>query len=386
MNPRKPRVAVMIPTASQWGRGVIEGIHNYVRKHGPWQIFVEACGESETIRIPKTWTGDGIIARVQSESMARTLHDMNIPVVNVSRIRLKSPPFPSVSTDLSSIAQVATNHFLDRGFKHFAYVSLEGVSYVKDHQRAFTACIKDLGFECFHYVSKTNRGNMADWNVNMKELGEWLQSLPKPVGIFTWNASSGRQLLNGIEWAGLNVPEEVAVLSGGDDALLCELPSTPLSGIAGASKRIGHEAAALLNRLLRGHRPPTKPTLIPPLGVVTRRSTDTLAIPEKPLADAVRFIREHADEPIKVQDVVDHVPLSRRSLERMFVRVLRRTPSEEIRKVHFERAKHLLTHTDLQEPDIAAAAGYGSSEYMIHVFKTQLGMSPIRYRKHIRSR
>ena len=220
----------------------------------------------------------------------------------------------------------------------------------------------------------------------MDGVAEWLLSLPKPIGVFTWNPSSGRQLLQGAERAGLNVPEDVALLSGVDDDLLCELPGIPMSGIAGATQRIGHEAALLLNDLMRGKMAPKVPTLIPPLGVVTRQSTDTLAIPDRTVARAVRFIRENAGQPIQVQDIIDHVSVSRRSLERMFSRLLQRTPAQEIRRVHFERAKHLLEQTDLFEPDVAASSGYGSTEYMVYVFGKELGLTPLQYRRQVRSR
>lgn len=381
-----PRVAVLVPTASQWGRGVVTGIHNYVRKHTPWQIFAEPHSERDKIQVPEGWQGEGIIARVQSLSMASTLEKTGIPVVNVSGIRLKKSNFHQVTTDIEAAARIAVEHFLNRGFRNFGYFSLLGLSYVSDQQSAYMRHLKELEFSCAMYTSPAKRGAIADWTLNMDNLAAWLKSLPKPVGIFTWNASSGRQLVHGCQWAGLNVPEEVAILSGANDSLFCEMSHVPISGVAAATEAIGHDAAVLLAQLMKGRRPSRSPKLIAPLGVVARQSTDTLAIREKPLADAVRFIREHVDQPIQVQDILDHVPLSRSALERLFVRVLQRTPGEEIRRVHFERAKHLLEQTDMPEPEVAEAAGFGSPEYMVYVFTRQLGVSPIQYRKKVRSR
>ncbi len=380
------RVALLVPTATQWGRGVIEGVHNYVRKEGGLQLIVEARGEGEELMLPSGWDGDGVIARIQSQGMARALNRAGSPVVNVSRIRLAACEIPRVSTDLAAVVGVAVDHFLNRGFKNFAYFSLLRLTYVSDHRRAFVARLKSQGISCSVYSARGGRGGKVDWSANMDGVAEWLLSLPKPIGVFTWNPSSGRQLLQGAERAGLNVPEDVALLSGVDDDLLCELPGIPMSGIAGATQRIGHEAALLLNDLMRGKMAPKVPTLIPPLGVVTRQSTDTLAIPDRTVARAVRFIRENAGQPIQVQDIIDHVSVSRRSLERMFSRLLQRTPAQEIRRVHFERAKHLLEQTDLFEPDVAASSGYGSTEYMVYVFGKELGLTPLQYRRQVRSR
>src|SRR5690606_40800105 len=75
--------------------------------------------------------------------------------------------------------------------------------------------------------------------------------------------------------------------------------------------------------------PPPRSTLLPyttlfrsrlfaPLGVATRQSTDVVAVADKHISTAIRFIRERACTGITVADVVKQVPLSRRILETRF--------------------------------------------------------------------
>jgi LacI family transcriptional regulator len=225
-----------------------------------------------------------------------------------------------------------------------------------------------------------------DWNSDLTGLGQWLKSLPKPVGILAWNYSSGREIMFAAELAGLLVPEEVAVLCGGDDDLLCEMLHTPMSGIRVASEQIGHEAARVLDRMMRGGKPPLESVFFPPSNIITRHSTDTLAIQDRALARALSFIRENAANRIEVKDVTRHSGVSRRALEQRFMQVMRRTPAGEIRRVHLERAKRLLEETDLPIPDVAESAGYGSPEYMAGVFRSELQTTPLKYRKEIRGR
>lgn len=137
--------------------------------------------------------------------------------------------------------------------------------------------MKVAGGECNIYAEKPAQGAEMDWNSDLTELGAWLKSLPKPVGVLTWNYSSGREIMFAAELAGLLVPEEVAVLCGGDDDLLCEVLQTPMSGIRPTSEQIGHEAARVLDGLMRGGKPPSKPIFLPPSKIITRHSTDTLA-------------------------------------------------------------------------------------------------------------
>ena len=193
-------------------------------------------------------------------------------------------------------------------------------------------------------------------------------------------------MIHACRQAGLLVPEEMAVLAADDDPLMCEACQPPLSGIALTSQRIGFEAAAMLDRLMRGGRVPKHPITLEPSPVIERQSTQTLAMADKEIARAVAFIRNHAATPIQVANVLREVPLSRRQFERRFQAILGRTPAAEIRRVHLERAKQLLIDTEMPIPDVASASGFASREYLAQVFKQELGLSPLQYRFHNRGR
>ncbi len=381
-----PRVAVLVDTATSWGRRLHKGIHNYDRKHGGWQLFVEARGMEERLRVPPGWKCDGVIARVGNAEMARELRALGIPVVNVSGIRLPGTDFPRVNTDLRASANLAARHFLERGFRHFAYFSLLGLGYVATHQQAFAEAITAGGGDFASFATKPVTGAEPDWKLDLATVGEWLKGLPRPIALLTWNPSSAREVIYAAQVAGLLVPEEVAVLSGTDDSLLCELLPVPVSGILVAAEQIGHQAASLLDRLMRGQRPPARPELIAPAGIVTRQSTDTLAIRNPALVKALNFIRRNPSQAIHVNDVARQAGVSRRVLERQFVEMLGRAPAVEIRRVRLERAKNLLAETDLPIPDVAEAAGFGSPEYLAYALRADCGLAPLRFRNKVRSR
>jgi LacI family transcriptional regulator len=307
-------------------------------------------------------------------------------VVNVSGIVLEGVRFPRVATDLEASARLAAEHFLDRGFRHFAYFSLLGLTYVARHQAAFVEAVTRAGGDFASFAVRPVAGAEPDWNLDLTKLGDWLKSLPRPVAILAWNPSSSREIIYACQHAGLLVPEEVAVLSGTDDDLLCELLQVPVSGILVAAEQIGHQAASLLSRLMSGRAASKEPKLLSPLSVVTRRSTETLAINDRALVRALSFIRENAAQSVQVGDVARHAGVSRRVLERHFMQVLGRSPAREIRRVHLERAKTLLVETDLPIPEVAEAAGFGSPEYLAFVFRSEVGMTPLNFRKEVRCR
>ena len=381
-----PRVAVLVDTSTTWGRQIHRGIHRYDLKNGPWHIFIEARGAEERSRVPAGWQADGVIARVGRLETAEELKALNVPIVNVSGIQLPGVNFPRVMTDHDTSARMAAQHFLDRGFRHFAYFSLEGLAYVAQHQQGFAKAVTEAGFDFASFEVKPTQGSEPDWNLDLEQLGAWLKTLPKPVAILTWNPSSAREIIYACDLVGLLVPEEVAVLSGTDDELLCDVLFTPISGVQSAGEQIGHEAARLLDSLIRGKPTTTKPVMLKPLSITVRRSTDTLAIQDRALVRALSFIRENAAQRIEVKDVTRHSGVSRRSLEQKFMQVLHRTPASEIRRVHLERAKRLLEETDLPIPEVAESAGYGSPEYMAGIFRSELQTTPLNYRKTIRGR
>ena len=307
-------------------------------------------------------------------------------VVNVSTARVPGVRFPTVTADLQAAAELAVEHLLDQGFRHFAYYAPMSLSFVEDHHQIFVRLLKDLGYSCDLLPAYGGKRPQAGWQKRQKKLERWLLNLPKPVAVLAWTGRRGREIIYACRALGLSVPEQVAVLGADDDTLLCETCNPPLSGVALTSEQIGFEAAAMLDRLLHGAKPPAKPLLIAPSRVIVRQSTDTLAIDDEDVARAIAFIRGHASRPLQVHDILKAVPVSRRSLDRRFQQVIGRTPAEEIRRVHLERAKQLLADTDMPIPKVAAAAGFQSREYLARAFKVETGLSPRQYRNRIQAR
>jgi LacI family transcriptional regulator len=381
-----PRIAVLVDTSTGWGRRLIRGIAGYAHKHGPWNLWVHACGQDEPPRLPPGWRGNGIIARISDHPTARHVAAARVPVVNVSGIELRGVDFCRVTTDLRATGRLAAEHLLERGLENFAYGALPRLSYVQHQYRGFAEALRAAGHHCPSYQPSVQSNTQKAWAAQERELAQWLKALPKPVGVLTWATTLGCRLIEIAPQVGLHVPEEVAVLGGDYDELLCETCIPSLSGIAVPSQQIGYEAARHLDRLMHRERVPAEPILVEPQGVVARHSTDILAIEDEDLTKAIRFIRDHAATPLEVDDVLREVVISRRRLERGFQRVLGRSPAAEIRRRHIERAKQLLTDTDMPVPDVAAAAGFGSPTHFAYIFKREVGQSPLKYRSTTRAR
>lgn len=383
---RLPRVAVLVDTATAWGRRLIRGVVRYSERHGPWHLSVEARGQQELVTLPAGWTGDGAIARIATPTMLRVLQEASIPVVNVSAIVLPNNTFPQVTTDYRESARLAVEHFRERGFRQFAYSGLPQTGFGRRHCDAFCESVAAAGFACSVYkpLSKAHRAGQS----TRRQLHQiaWLKSLPKPVGIFTWGTDPGRELLELCRIASISVPYEVAVLGGNFDELLCDTTWPPLSGILVPTEQIGNTAAGILHELMQHKQPPSEPVLISPTGIVEKRSTDTLAIDDPEVAQSLAFIRARACQPIQISDVLKAVLMSRRTFERRFVQILGHTPIEEIRRVRLAKAKSLLAETNLPMQAVADACGFATYNYLTRVFTKESGITPRDFRKRAQGR
>jgi LacI family transcriptional regulator len=372
------RVALLVETSNSYARGILRGIIDYARDHGRWSVYLgeHSRGDQPPAWLER-WDGDGVIARIENSRIARAVIRCGRPAVDVSAARLL-PDLPWVETDDREIARHAAEHLLERGLRHFGYFGDGRFNWSSWRLGHFRSVLAQHGCECAEYTA--SRAALRDWEREEDELVEWLTALPKPVGIMACYDIAGRQVLDACRRAGIRVPDEVAVVGVDNDGLLCELSDPPLSSVQPDTRRTGYWAAALLDRLMRGKRIRRLDHRIRPLGVVTRQSSDVLAVKDADIAEAVRFIRDNACSGISVKDVLQRVPLSRRTLEARFVKAVGRTPHAEVERVRLERAKYLLLETDLPIREIARRTGFRHQEYLSVAFRRYAGMSPTQYR------
>jgi LacI family transcriptional regulator len=364
----------------------LHGISAYIREHRSWSIYLGEQRRGEPApQWLKKWTGDGIIARIESAAIAEAVVASGLPAVDVSAARYV-PELPYVETDDAAIAGLAAEHLLQRGFRHFGYCGDPRFNWSNWREEHFGRLIAEAGFDCSIHRSAPRRRDVAPWEHEQANLSTWVRGLPKPVGIMACYDIRGREVLNVCRQLGVAVPDEVAVIGVDNDELLCDLADPPLSSVIPDTRRTGYEAAQLLDLLLAGRSGLPVAHLIKPLGIATRDSTDVLATDDRDISAAVRFIRTHATQGIKVEDVLRAVPLSRRLLESRFLKLLGRTPHEEITRVQVERVKELLSETDLSLCAIAHRAGYKHVEYLSVVFKRETGQWPSEYRDRQRKR
>jgi LacI family transcriptional regulator len=382
------RVALIYDAKLPYDLKVISGIARYVQEGADLNIYIEEDAlKSQRLPDLRSWHGDGILADFDDPGVAATVSGARLPVVGFGGgygWYSRQSSIPYFFSNQTAVANLAADHLIERGFQHFAYCGLlptRSNLWDQERCRAFAERIEARGFSCHVYpvVHRTTR----QWNSVLASLGNWLNTLPKPVGLMAANDKRARHVLEACHAYDLQVPEKVAVIGVDNDEVLCELSSPRLSSVEQDARRIGYEAIALLDRLMGGEKLRQRHFFIDPLGIVTRGSTDIMAVEDRLIASAITFIQSGASRRIRVKDVAKSVAISRSSLETRFKTAMGQTIGAAIRKAQLRRAQRMVAETNLAMKEIAATTGFKSVQHMTTSFGKVFGQTPAQYRKRI---
>lgn len=382
-----PQVAVCIDKSRTYGRKVLQGIADYAETVGRWSLHIdpEATGSYSADWLDN-WRGDGILAYVESAATARRLRASRIPAVEVFGHHLDLQ-LPQVGNDDDAIGAMAAEHLLACRLRHFAFCGYQKELWSERRRSGFERTIARQQLPVRHFFSRRRGATLAVSQRDREQLMDWLRELRKPVGIMACSDRQGLRILDACRRLKIAVPEEVAVIGVDNDEETCRLADPPLSSVKDNGRKVGFEAARLLDQLMAhpGESTARAPALIPPLGIAIRRSTEVTAVDDPLIAMALRHIRENSAAGLRVDDLLTRFNISRSALYRRFRDAVNKSPHEEILRVQLERAKRLLDENDFTLEHIAELSGFQHSEYLSVAFKRELGMTPGEYRRRLRT-
>jgi LacI family transcriptional regulator len=382
-NSKAKKVAVVVPWHG-YGQNILLGVSKFVHSHPDWVLHLVQSDSPVLEADLRSWKPDGIISgMVDLPSGVRELH-YSLPWVSV----LTQPDdasVPFVTMDEDAVGRMAAEYFMGRRFQHYAYLGNEEHEFSVQRAEAFEFALKEKEYACdvLLYPTKVYGTDRRRRAVLDRNKARWLNHLPKPVAVLACDDWEAFQFIQFCRQQGVRVPEEAAVLGVGNDELLCNISQPPMSSLRMPFENVGYEAAAALHRLMGGQKVEKK-KFLPPAGMVSRQSTDVLLVDDPVVAKALAFIREQISRPIKVEDLLKQVSVSRTLLERKFRTELGRTPLVEIRRQRVRCARQLLADTNLSVMEVAEACGFGSDIRLSTVFKELTGQSPSAFRKAVK--
>lgn len=375
-----------------YDREIATGVAQYAREVNDWQLYLEL---EEPLRRPdmRNWRGHGIIANFDDERIAALVTGSGLPAVAIgggSGYHDPASGIPYIHTDDRGIGAAAAEHLIDRGFNNLGFYGVPATPFhgwSANRATGFRERVEAAGLTASLF---TARHDATQWSHLQEELQAWLRGLPRPVGVMACDDVRARHVIEACRALGLDVPRDVALIGVDDDEFVCELTDPPLTSVAHSARRIGHEAARVLDRLMRpdhfqrrGKEPTAVPPRleIPPTGVAARRSTATIAVGDPLVARAIGMVREQACQGLSIRSVVEATGLSRWVLEDRFKRSVGHSIHEDIVRVKLAEACRLITTTELPLKTIARRAGFRTVSYMTTLFRRRLGQTPAKFRR-----
>jgi LacI family transcriptional regulator len=374
-----PKIYLLLGHLS-FHRDVILGAEEFARDHGGWNLHLEQEQYLEN-RLGRDSIA-GIVAHAASVKMIETLQALSIPVVNISR-RREAPGLPTVVTDNEALGRQAAAYFLNKGFRSFVYLHQDEGLFSDERERGFAQELSAAGFGMFslHRDSiRLNRKNAASGR-KLEEWLSWFENQAKPVALFAASDGLAAAFNDFCFTNGIRVPYDVAILGCNNDEVACLLKHPPRSSVDLGARQLGRRAAEVLYGLMQGGPPPGGIIRVPPGEIVSRQSTDVLAVSDPVLQKVMLHLRDHLDGVHQVEDLCSVAGVSRRPLEIRFQKYFHRTPLEMIHETRLQRARMLLSGTILPMGEIAQRCGYRNAEVFSRTFRKMTGMTPSQYRR-----
>lgn len=375
--PSAPRVGVVLDANIAYSRDVLSGIAQYLRDHPAWHVVMVTNASLFDEALPHV---DAVVGYITHPKRAAALARRGVPTVNIASSRA-FPGCAPVYSDECAIGALAADHFLQRGFHNLASIGLRPAPFSASRQTGFAAGLTETEADPAEFTLEVSDLPQEQTDA---PLTRFLAELPSPSGVFCVTDWVAHRVALLAPEMGRRIPEDLAILGVDNDIMICDFTNPALSSVQQATERIGYEACEWLAALLDGADPPESPVLIPPRGIVVRRSTDILAVEDPMVAEALRIIHRHPVGEDTLGEVLDAVPLSRRMLEMRFKKAMGRGIQEEIRRRRVDRIRYLLENTDQPLKQIAEDLAFSHVSYLTTFFKKHTGMTPSACRRQAR--
>jgi len=371
------RILLLVETSRAYGRGLLEGIAKYSHLYGHWRFFNELRQERMTIPQILKLSPDGIFAQANEAKICDEFLPKWVPSIIFTGDTGILSGAPNVIDNCEAESKMAADHLLEKGFKNFAYCGFLHPYWSKKRQAAFDDAITQAGFSVRHYQNPSTKYGTKELN----HICKWIKSLPVPIGLMACNDDRARHVLEACQICEIQVPEQIAIIGVDNDPLRCDMADPPLSSVALNCSAAGFEAAQILDQMIRTKKKSEQIITVEPTHIQTRRSTDTMAVDDAEVALALRYIRMNAKRQISVDEVADFVATSRRSLERRFLRILRGSIMQNVRKERVAQISKILISTNQPISKIAMDFNMCSFTHFADYFKKETNMTPREYRK-----
>jgi LacI family transcriptional regulator len=376
---KKKRIALIgLPILQSVNNLCNAAIARHAEESGNWNFVFSAEASVEAFRFLRTLDCDGAIVRIMNTAMLREAKKVQFPIVNISSW-LERPGVPTVRHDYEAVGRFAAEHLLDKGYRRFGCVLVPGGWFLQQRHNALVRAVEYRGgsLNTFDLQSAMPASFQPLAQAERRRFSDWVRTLKPPAALVLmddWEAPILQELCREV---GFEIPRDLVMISTGYHSEVQPLCRVPLSAVQEDQELLARLAISCLDQLMLDGQPRDTLINVPPLGVVERVSTSTMAIEDRELAHAVEFIRSHGFENINVADVSGRVKVARVTLERRFLHVMGQTMHEYLTNLRVRRAMELLRADQIPSlQEVAQQCGLVDRRRLNQVFLRVTGKSP----------
>ena len=377
------KILLLTDFSSGYSRNLLKGIVRYSKEVGNWSFqrmplyYRMLYGENGVVEWAKKWQADAIIAQL-SDVNIELLNDLNIPII-VQNYRDRNKAVSNLTGDYFNTGVMAAKFFLNRGYRNFAFYGFKGAIWSRERADGYSHEIEKQGYKLA--VLENDNKDKEEWSYNHTVLGNWLQSLPKPVALFACDDHFALQISETCNVYNINVPDDIAILGVDNDDLLCNISDPPLSSIVLDVENGGYNAGKLLHQLITKEITEPFNIVVNPLIIERRKSTEKYAVSDKNIRTILNYIEKNYANHLSVEELVKQVPLSRRVLEKKFKEETGESLYQYIQNYRIDQFTRLLITTDYSLFEAALQSGFENYKNVSRVFRKYKLLSPAEYRK-----
>jgi LacI family transcriptional regulator len=380
------KIILLTDFGEEYGTSLLKGITRYSQKHGPWVFcrmpgyYRETKGMDGIVKWAKDWKANGILGQFYNDSNVEKLWKEGIAVV-AQDFKERHANIPNITGDYFKTGRMGAEYFLRKGFENFAFYGFKNIVWSRERSQGFEKRVNEEGYSVHYFEHKRQFKSRELWYYKPSALSKWLKALPKPIALMACDDNQGMHITEACRLTNIRIPEEVAVLGVDNDEMLCNLSDPPLSSISLDTIKGGYEAARLMHTMIKSKNKEFYDIVVEPTQVITRNSTDIYAAKDEYVGMGLKFIHNNIEQNLKVTDVLEQVPLSRRSLEKRFLQVTGYPVYEYIFNLRIEKFTQKLLETDLSVFEIAVDLGLNDAKNIARQFRQIKGCTPSEYRK-----
>lgn len=385
MNKRKFKIAILLQVSRVYDRDILTGITNFNKLHDKFVFFLsppyytDVDNGAKMIQRIIDWKPDAILTN-EVPGLDK-LEALNIPII-VLPFNQPLAKHINLRGYGKELGGMVADYFISRGYNNFAFFGLKDFYWSVERQVGYYFSLEKMGYNVNTFIYDTHALN---WEELPARLADWLTSIKAPCAIFSATDELNVPLIEAAKELGLKVPDDISIMGVDNDIMICEMTSPTLSSVGQSAIQSGFDTAFALYKWLAYGERPESDIMVGIGAIITRNSTNALAIDDEQVRKALYYISNTAPyKDVSVEDVVQNTTLSRRVLEKKFKGIIKTTILEEIKKKRIERIKFLLVNSDLTVKEIAYELDFRNVDNITRYFKQYTHSGLLEYRNSFR--